>query len=72
MILKQFKSSREGSDCLITNSVMLVTNGNAYIVLHTIDYLGSWTPDEPTTHFYGYGNEKDAMSTFDMIVGQVM
>lgn len=72
MIIKQFTSSKVGNDCLIKDSVMLVKNGDAYIVIHTTSYVGSWTPDEPDSQFYCYGSESDAMSTFDMVVKKVI
>lgn len=50
-IIKEYKSERQGNECLITNYVCLIKlDNNLYTVIHTESVCGGWTDNPVTTN----------------------
>lgn len=49
-IIKEYKSERQGNECLITNYVCLIKlDNNLYTVVHTESVCGGWTGNPVAT-----------------------
>ena len=72
-ILKEFKNTHEGNDCLITEYVNLIKlNRDLYIVTFTKDVLGSWTGNPKTSQIETFTDYDKAFGYMDSLVKEVI
>ena len=72
-ILKEFKNTHEGNDCLITEYVSLIKlDQNLFIVTFTEDVLGSWTGSPKTSNVDTFTNYYKALNFMNSSIKKVI
>lgn len=67
-ILKEKSSSREGNDCLISSTVLLLQFSSwHYVVISTEQYYGSWTNHEISTSEWSFQSIEEAYNKYYQI-----
>lgn len=72
MIIKSFTNSREGNDCLIKDTIIILEIEEDYVILHQTNYIGSWCDDEPRRTYYNAKTEQEALKIFNKVVREVI
>lgn len=69
-VLKEVHSEREGNDCLIKASVVLLEFSDTnYMVISTEQFIGGWTDNAIADTTWSYKNKKEAVAKYNQIVG---
>ena len=71
-VLKEKHTEREGNECLIYSSVVLLefTDTN-YLVISTEQFCGSWTGDDIYTSTWSFKNPEEAYSKYNQVVNTI-
>ncbi len=72
-ILKEFKNTHVGNDCLITEYINLIKlDQNLFIVTFTEDILGSWTGNPKTSQVETFTDYDKAFSYMDSLIKRII
>lgn len=70
-ILKEKHTERDGNDCLIKSSVVLLEFSDTnYLVISTEQFLGGWTDDDIINSTWSFKNREEAYSKYNQITGE--
>lgn len=71
-ILKEKHSERDGNDCLIKASVVLLEFSNTnYMVVSTEQFLGGWTDNDINNSTWSFKNIEEAYSKYFQVVKHI-
>lgn len=67
-ILKEKCTEREGNDCLIQASVVLLEFSNTnFLVVSTEQFLGGWTDNDICTNMWEFKNREEAYAKYNQV-----
>ncbi len=67
-VLREKHNEREGNDCLIYSSVVLLEFSNInYLVISTEQYIGSWTNDDIANSTWSFKSYEAAFNKYDQV-----
>ena len=69
-ILKEKHTERDGNDCLIkASTVLLEFSDTNFLVISTEQFIGGWTDNAITTSTWEFKNRDEAYSKYNQISG---
>lgn len=71
-ILQSYTKDREGNDCLIKESIALISVAyESFIVIHITQFIGGWTNNPIETEYKHYRSHGDAKAYFNELYNYI-
>lgn len=75
-ILQSYTKDREGNDCLIKESIALISVAyesfyESFIVIHVTQIIGGWTNNPIKTEYKHYRSHEDAKAYFNELYNDI-
>jgi hypothetical protein len=71
-ILKEKNADRDGNDCLIKASIVLLEFSDTnFLVVSTEQFIGGWTDNDIITSTWEFKNRNEAYSKYNQVAGEM-